>query len=436
MTTMKRMTLALAAALLLVPGQQAAAQHEAKAHFKPYGFIRNYAILDSRKSQSLTEEIFYLYPMDVDYASDGTTDRNAVPTLKYQALTTRLGLNIVGYEFGRTKMEGKIEADFYCLNSGGNVPTLRMRQAYTKLNWDNRGRNGIADLSLVLGQAWHPMAADMPHGINLETGVPFNPFNRSAQAMLNLTLWDKLTLTGGILSQLQYRSVGPNGGSNNYQKHALIPEAYFGISFASGGFLARAGVDLLTIKPRYGYNDAGERIKDLLFTASPMLYFQFTSEDFQIKAKSVFGQAGEHLQMMTGYVAYDVSDPLHYKYSPLQQSSSFLSMQYGRALQGMLMLGFLRNFGSIDAVVKAKDSSYPDPDYIYVHAKAAKNVRLMYRICPALVYNLGKMQFALEYNLTGAQYGAVDKLDLYGLASTDLHMVYNHRVSLMTKFNF
>lgn len=433
---MKRTLIALSALLLLLPAPYAAAQHEVKAHFKPYGFIRNYAIFDSRKSQSLTEEIFYLYPMDVDYAEDGKTDKNAVPTFKYQALTTRLGLNIVGYEFGRTKMEGKIEADFYCLNSGGNVPTFRMRQAYVKLNWDNRGRNGFLDADLLLGQSWHPMAMDMPHGINLETGVPFNPFNRSAQAMLNLTLWDKLTFTGGIISQLQYRSSGPSGSTNKYQIHAMIPEAYFGLSFASEGFLARAGVDLLTIKPRYGYTDGGERIKDLLFTATPLIYLQYIGEDFQIKAKSVFGLAGEHMQMMTGYVAYDLSDPTHYKYSPLQQSASFLSMQYGRQLQGMLMLGFLKNFGSIDAVVKGKDSSYPNTDYIYVHAKGAKNVNLMYRICPALVYNLGKMQFGLEYNLTGAQYGAIDKLDQYGLAQTDLHMVYNHRVTVMTKFNF
>ena len=431
---MKRTLIALAAALLLIPGQSATAQNEVLAHFKPYGFIRNYGIFDSRKSKSMTEEIFYLYPMDVEYADDGTTDKNAVADFKYQALTTRLGLNIVGYKFNDIRMEGKIEADFYCLNSGGNTPTLRMRQAYTKLYWDNRGKKGIVDVDLTLGQAWHPMAADMPHGINLETGVPFNPFSRSAQAMVNVTLWDKLILTGGIVSQLQYRSTGPAGSTNNYQKYSLIPEAYFGVSFKSAGFLARAGVDLLTIKPRYGYTDAGERIKDILFTASPMIYLQYTFEDFQIKAKSVYGLSGEHLQMMTGYVAYDITDPAHYKYSPLQQSISFLSMQYGRELQGMVMLGFLKNFGSIDPVIK--DGNYPDTKYIYVHGSAAKNVRLMFRVCPALVYNLGKLQLGLEYNFTGVQYGSADKLDQFGMANTNLHMVYNHRVSLMTKFNF
>ena len=434
---MKRFLIALTAILLLIPAHDVVAQNEVKAHFKPYGFVRNYGIFDSRKSASLTEEIFYLYPLDVDYADEeGTIDKNAVPNFKYQALTTRLGLNIVGYEFGKTRIEGKIEADFYCLNSGGNIPTLRMRQAYSKLSWDNLGKKGIVDVNLVLGQTWHPMAADMPHGINLETGAPFNPFNRSAQAMVNVTLWDKLTFTGGIISQLQYRSTGPAGSTNKYQIQAMIPEGYFGVSFAAGGFLGRAGVDLLTIKPRYGYTDSGERIKDILFTVSPMIYLQYTYEDFQVKAKSVLAQAGEHLQMMTGYLCYDKSDPTHYKYSPLQQTCSFLSLQYGRELQGMLMLGFAKNFGSIDPALKDKDALYPNPDYIYVHSKAAKNIRLMFRVCPAIVYNLGKMQFGLEYNFTGVQFGNVNKLDIYGMADTNLHLVYNHRVTLMTKFNF
>ena len=34
---------------------------------------------------------------------------------------------------------------------------------------------------LLIGQAWHPMAADMPDIFSLEAGSPFGPFNRSPQ---------------------------------------------------------------------------------------------------------------------------------------------------------------------------------------------------------------------------------------------------------------
>lgn len=423
------MVLALFAMLLPSYGAFAADEGgEAKAHIKPYGFIRNYAIVDSRKSKTLTEEIFYIIPLDKSMVNG--VDVNAVPNFKFQALTTRLGLDVTGYKVGQTKIEGKIEADFYCLNSSGNTPTLRMRLAYMDLIWD------YADLRI--GQAWHPMAADMPHGINLETGVPFNPFSRTAQIMFNGHIGRHFVVTAGILEQLQYRSSGPDQSdmtktvaSNNFAKHAMVPEAYVGLTFKTGGFLARAGVDMLTIKPRYGYTSGGERIKDMLFTVSPFVYAQYTSKKFQIKAKSVFAQAGEHMQMLSGYAAVEKVSDAEYKYSPLQQSASFVSFQYGGgAMQAQMMLGYTRNFGTIKPVLNGNS------DYIYVNSNGFKNINSMFRATPTLIYNLGKCQFALEYNITGVRYGDVNSLDKYGLAVKDLHTVFNHRVSLMTKFTF
>lgn len=421
--------LALSAMLLSSFGAFAAGDgaSETKAHIKPYGFIRNYAIADSRKNQTLTEEIFYIIPLDRNEVNG--VDVNAVPSFKYQALTTRLGLDVVDYKIGQTQITGKIEADFYCLNSSGNTPTLRMRLAYMDLKWD------YADLRI--GQAWHPMAADMPHGINLETGVPFNPFSRTAQIMFNGYLGKHFVITAGILEQLQYRSVGPDQSdmtktvaSNNYAKYSMIPEAYIGLSFKTGGFLARAGVDLLTIKPRYGYTAAGERIKDMLFTVSPFVYAQYSSGKFEVKAKSVLAQAGEHMQMLSGYAAVEKVSDAEYKYSPLQQSASFISFQYGRTLQAQMLLGYTQNLGTIRPVLNGNSN------YIYIHGNGFKNINSIGRITPTLIYNLGKCQFALEYNLTGVRYGNINSLDKYGLAVNDLHLVFNHRLSLMTKFTF
>lgn len=454
----KIVPITFSAALLLAAGLTASAarpEEEVKAHFKPYGFIRAYGIVDSRKSKSLTEEIFYFVPEDVHEVNG--QDVNAVPDFKYQALTSRLGLDILGYRYRGTAIEGKIEADFYCLNSGGNTPTLRMRQAYADLKWDAAriGRHNVP-MHLVIGQTWHPMAVDMPNCINLETGAPFNPFNRSAQVMYNATFFKKLTVTAGILEQLQYRSVGPvfsgtsvsTAGSNKYQMYAMIPEMYFGLTFKTGGFMAKGGVDLLWIKPRYGYTAAGERIQDLLFTASPFVYVQYTSGLFQVKAKSIIAQAGEHMQLLSGYALTSVTADNHYNYSPLQQTASFVSLQYGKTVQGMIMLGYAANLGTIDPVIRLRDSEAiiaidPDRDInsrdenlIFFSANGYKNIKQMVRATPTVVYNLGKMQFGLEYDITGAQYGDVTDLNKYGVVQSNLHWVFNHRVSLMAKFTF
>ena len=244
---MKKTVLLLAAACTFV----LASAEDKPYHFKPYGFIRNYAFFDTRATKSLAEDVFFFVPLDKKMVNGN--DVNAVSSFNYQAITTRLGLDILGYQVGSTKINGKIEADFYCLNSNGNTGTLRMRQAYVDLLWDELGKNGNTDLSLRIGQSWHPLAADMPNMINLETGAPFSPFNRSAQLMFNATFNKKLTFTAGILEQLQYRSAGPAGSTNKYQRHA-IPEVYAGVSYKNGGFLGRVGASMLSIRPQYGYD--------------------------------------------------------------------------------------------------------------------------------------------------------------------------------------
>jgi len=60
----------------------------------------------------------------------------------------------------------------------------------------------------------------------------------------------------------------------------------------------------------------------------------------------------------------------------------------------------------------------------------------MWRLSPTLLYTVGKFQLGLEYEITSVQYGQAGKLNLHGLAKTNLHWVTNHRVQLMTKYNF
>ena len=104
-----------------------AVKEHIQAHFKPYGFIRTYGFYDTRANKCGSEDMFYFMPLDKEIVNG--TDINAIGKFGYQAISTRLGLDIKGYKFGNTNIEAKIEADFYCLNSGGNIGTFRMRQA-------------------------------------------------------------------------------------------------------------------------------------------------------------------------------------------------------------------------------------------------------------------------------------------------------------------
>ena len=225
------------------PEKETRVKEELKNHFSLYGFIRNYFAFDSRESASGTGNLFYYLPFDRELDSNGE-DLNATPSFRFLSITSRVGLDVKGYRVGNMDISAKVETDFYAGLSGSTgTATLRLRQAYMKLGWTDLPMCGDhkASVSLLMGQAWHPMAADQPDVISLATGAPFNPFNRSPQVTMDAGLGKHFTLTAALIYQMQYTSVGPEGASANYMKYGILPEAYLGFTYRSGGFLARAG---------------------------------------------------------------------------------------------------------------------------------------------------------------------------------------------------
>ena len=199
---MKKILLSLLAVLsALGPVPVCSAQEETPSKVKLYGFIRNYMVFDTHEVSAGTQDLYFYMPKDRKMV-DGV-DENANPSFRMLALTTRLGLNVGGYRVGDLQVNGTVEADFYCMS--GSMAALRLRHAYVGLLWDNLE---LGDLQVNVGQTWHPMAADLPHITNLETGAPFNPFNRSPQVMFHWTV-GKFTWTGGILYPMQFLPVGP-----------------------------------------------------------------------------------------------------------------------------------------------------------------------------------------------------------------------------------
>ncbi len=438
----KRYYTLLLAALASFVGGVASAQEEDPAQFRLYGFIRNYMVFDTHEVNAGTQDLYFYMPKDRRPDESGR-DLAEVPTFRMLALTTRLGLNVSGYRIGELKVNGAVEADFYCMN--GSVATFRMRQAYIGLLWDNLE---LGDLLVNVGQTWHPMAADMPHMTNLETGAPFNPFNRSPQIMAHWTV-GKFTWTGGILYPMQYLPTGPNGKSADYNKYGLIPEVYLGVALKSGGFLGKVGVDFFSIKPRWNAPvitqasvDGDERIlkydventKQLqtrLYAISPFVYLQFTKGKFQLKAKSVLAQAGEHMNLLSGYAATFDWNRRQLTYTPMQDLASFVSFQYGRKWQFMCMAGYMQRLGTTKAIFAHDNAEVAS---LWLNTSADPSIQQAFRATPTIAYNLGKLTFSLEYNCTGAFFGEgpYNRGGLYGSG----HWVLNHRVEQMVKFNF
>lgn len=443
---MKKSFITLAAVALLAPAAVAFASEPASepaktekpAHFKFYGFIRNYFAFDSRESKAGTKDLFYYLPLDESLNANGT-DINANPSFRFLAITSRLGLDVKDYQIGKTKVGAKVETDFYCMN--GNVAVLRLRQAYATLGWDNLGNDGTQSTSLKIGQAWHPMAADQPYVIDLETGTPFSAFSRTPQVMVDHNFSKNFALTAGVLWQMQYLSTGPKGASDSYIKYACTPEFYAGLTMKTNhGFLARIGADVLSIKPRVR-NSEGEKVSDRITTVNPYVYAKYDSRDFSINAKVIYASAGEHFNMLSGYGVTKVESDGSWDYAPLHSTASFLSVKYGRKVQVQGMIGYMKNLGTSKALYEdAAHPGYTSTSNVYISGNGFHNLNQLIRVTPTVVYNLGKLSFALEYDITAAQYGkyavAGHVNSSNGLVDGDLHWITNHRLLGMVKFTF
>lgn len=466
---MKRVYLILSVALLsLCALNLSAAEKEQKAepknHFKFYGFIRNYFVYDSRESKSGTGDLFYYLPLDVKMNENKTEDLNATSSFRFLSLTSRVGVDVSGYSINNVHFGAKVEADFYSgLSSASDVKgyfpsntkisgtaTARLRQAYATVTWKElpMGTDSKASVGLKIGQAWHPMAADMPHVFSLEAGAPFGPFSRTPQVTMDAALGNNWVVSAAAIWQMQYQSAGPDGSSANYIKYACTPEVYAAATYKGKDFLVRGGVDVLSIKPRnIGQNSAGltVHVKDRKTSILGYLYGQYTHKMLQIKAKTTFGEGGEHMNLMSGYAVVDKSDPTNWKYASLINSSSWVSACYGKKWQGVLFLGYVKNFG----LAKPTAEGYVKKSDLYFCSNGFSSINQLYRINPQGLYNLGKFTLGVEYQWTAVQYGKyvsgelketnekVDLLNGIGLPWKDtLHWVGNHRVNVMVKFTF
>jgi hypothetical protein len=280
----------------------------------------------------------------------------------------------------------------------------------------------------------------------------------------------KFTWTGGILYPMQYLPVGPTQStspvwnaseeqyepkttysttkSGDFAKYGLIPEVYLGVSFQHKGFLARAGLNFFSIMPRWQAPQVrvvSEETKELafnydilsenkarLFALSPFLFLQFTHGSFQLRAKSILAQSGEHLNLLSGYAAtYNWSKHV-LEYTPMQDWASFVSFQWGKKFQVMCMAGYMQQLGTTRTVFAHRATERLNT--IWLNTAADNKIQRAVRATPTLAYNLGKLTFALEYNCTAAWFGEGDR-NVGGLYDTG-HWVLNHRVEQMIRFNF
>ena len=434
---MKKIVILAAALLVSLPF--AFSQDSTKVSVKPYGFIRNYLNVDSRRMMTVCGGEYLMIPYDEDWnmteaqaqgynASNERFDRNAVAESHLLALSTRFGLMLEGGHLGGFHLSGRVEGDFAGFGTSNTI--LRLRLAYLKVRTTNS--------ELIIGQDWHPLSGSiMPEVLGMAAGAPFRPHSRTPQVRYTLNPVG-LGLSAAALWQYQFTSPGPDGESTAYANRSLVPELFIGLHYRVSDVYAQIGLDYTNLLIRQeipAVDHTGATIYNHLDEGrcqsfSPTVYFQYTPGLFSLKLRSTLAQNLGHLNMLSGY-AWAVDAAGNMVYIPMQASVSYLDLAWGKRVRANLLLGYHKNLGLAD-----KDYSIPgfNDDNLYMK-KGVKNINYIFRCAPSISYNTQAINIGLEYDMTGVAYGQLDQTD-GTIAPDNQRLVLGHRLCVLVRYNF
>ncbi len=326
--------------------------------FDGYGFIRTDFFAQSHNCINSVNDLFSLFA-----APEGNQ-----PSAGMHSITTRMRADFFAPGIlGANKAIGKIEADF---SGGSDYVWIRLRQAYAQLKWKHS--------SLLLGQTWHPLFTShiMPNTLNINTGSPFNPFNRSPQLRYNLYFQD-FTLTAAAIYQTMYKSSGPQGNSIQYQKNAVIPNMFLGIDYGHDDLILGLGADYKAIKPI-------ETNPALVHGLSGIAYANYQKDLFRISAKALYGENLSDHNIIGGY--FVDSEGNYHKY---QSFASYCNLVYGNLHKWSLLGGYSVNLG-------LQDKTTLGGTMYGFGISGGKIIKDLYRVSLAYTYNPTNWRIGLE----------------------------------------
>lgn len=380
-----------------------------------YGFVRGDWYFNSRQNTESVDGLFYLLPKNEELDANGK-DLNAKPNGSFYTFTTRLGIDLKGPDIGSAKSFAKIETDF-----GGTSGThfmLRIRHAYVKLNWENGS-------AILLGQTWHPFFGDvMPQVLNLSTGAPFQPFQRSPQLQYLYTK-EKWKLKASVIYQLMYLSTGPYGKTEDYQKNGIWPELTIGLDYTHKSLLVGAGAEMLTLKPRIQSEIDGKKysVDERITTFSFEAHAKYSHRLLYVAGKALLTSNMNHTAIIGGYGTSNIDATTgEQKYTPFRHATAWINTVYGNKWQGGVFGGYTKNLGTPKALAGT--------DKIY---GLGMDLDQLLTASAQVSYNLPHWKIGVEYQASTGSFGDTD---LSNGKIKNTNDVTNHRIYALFMYYF
>ncbi len=332
------------------------------------GYVKMDAFFDSRQNVAAREGHFLLYPTPTSF-NDSGEDVNATPNFNILALQTRLKGTITAPEAFGAKTAGVIEGAFFG-HTNADINGFRLRHAFAKLDWQKT--------SLLLGQYWHPLfvTAVFPGVISFNTGAPFQPFARNPQIRLTRSLGFGTSLMLAALSQRDFAS--PGGSSS--LRNSGIPAMHAQVQVRRAGNIFGGGVDFKSLRPSL---ESHEQVQGI----SLIGYTKLSLGKITLKLEGVHGKNLFDALMLGGYAP--------------RADSSYATLS-NRSIWGEIMAGERTQIGVFAGYTKSSGCGTEITDSECIRGQDIDSVL---RISPRVVWNSGKMRFAVETEYTVAAYG-------------------------------
>jgi hypothetical protein len=368
------------------------AQEKEEIQLKIGGFVSAEAIYDSRKTINAREGDVLLYPAAKQYDINGE-DLNDRAELFMTSIHSRLNATVTGFQAFGAKGSAVVEGDFVG-TSNDKSGLFRLRHAFVKLNWEKD--------ELMIGKYWHPMfvTSCFPKVLNWGGAVPFNVLGRAPQFRYTRKLGEKGYALIAALSEMDFKSPGPDGANVKYVQQAGIPElsAQVKYDFAKGFTLgATAGVKFL--KPMVE-NPLGAKTDEMLSSVQMNAWMTVKSDKVVWNLHTIYGQNMYNFVMLGGYGVKNVKANGDYEYTNITTQSiwSDLYTTTGDVRYG-LFAGYTKNLGASD------DLATNENGFVGLFSRGS-NIDYVYQFGPRAEWYSGKFMIGAQALYTAAAYGS------------------------------
>lgn len=380
-----------------------------------HGFVKSDYWTDSRQVLQSREGLFSLFPQPVKLDALGN-DLNAHSSFNFTAISTRANLKFFGPDAFGAKTTAFIEGDFTGI-SNATINTLRLRHAWIRFQWKRT--------AIIAGQDWHPMFVTQvyPGVLALNTGAPFQPFNRSPQIRFE-SKFGKMKLILAAISQRDNTNIGPIGRDFSYMSNSMIPNLHGQVQFSTSKHFFGAAIDWKSIMPRI-ITDSNIYTSQRLNTKSAMVFHKFSRKKFEIKSKLIYGENLSENLMLGGYaVATEDSVTNEQTYTSSRHLFAWTNLIFKFKKKNYLFMpaifaGYAQNLASAE-------------NNLGIWYATGSDIDNLIRVAPGLSVRNGPIMLTFEYEFTRAYYGSLDNRGRV----INANPIDNHRVMLAAFYFF